>query len=54
MILKVKDELKSLRRTDPDCEAYRDLIGLYSPSLSMNKKLVPIRYPAALRRSSSF
>ena len=29
MILKVEDVLKSLRRTDPDCEARQDLTGLY-------------------------
>jgi len=29
MILKVDDILKSLRRTDPDCKASRDLTGLY-------------------------
>ena len=31
MILKVEDALKSYSRTDPDCEARRDLIRLYSP-----------------------
>ena len=34
MILKVEDALKSLRRTDPDCEASRDLIELYYPLLA--------------------
>ena len=34
MILIGEDELKSLDRTDPDCEARRDPIGLYSPPLA--------------------
>ena len=34
MILKVEDELNSLGRTDPDCDVYRDPIGLYSPPLA--------------------
>jgi len=48
MILKVDDILKSLRRTDPDCEARRDLIGLYSPPLAVYRKSnILLRYPAA-------
>ena len=48
MILKVEDAIKSLSRTDPDCEARRDLTGLYSPPLAVyGKSNIPLRYPAA-------
>ena len=40
MILKVKDVLKSLSRTDPDSEAYRDLTGLYSPLLAEGRFII--------------
>ncbi len=32
MILKVENALKTFRRTDPDCEARRDLRGSYLPA----------------------
>ena len=48
MILKVEDAIKSLSRTDPDCEARRDLTGLYSPPLTVHgKSNIQLRYPAA-------
>ena len=37
MILKVEDAMKPFRRTDPDCEARRDLIGLYTPLLAAGR-----------------
>ena len=40
---------------DPDCEARRDLTGLYSPPLAVyGKSNIPLRYPAACRLRQSF
>jgi len=44
MILKVADALKSLRRTDPDCEACRDLIGLYFPPRALGGRFIYTEY----------
>ena len=50
MILKVEDALKSLRRTDPDCEARRDLRGLYLPAETGSAG----RFPTACRLRQSY
>ena len=55
MILKVEDALKPFRRTDPDCEARRDLRGSYSPPLAAyRKKQNTFEIPRCSRRGGSF
>lgn len=55
MILKIEDALKSLRRTDPECEACRDLRGSYYPPLAVyRKKQYAFEIPRCLLRGGSF